>query len=512
MQRRDPLVVSRHRVRAQGQQQGHGRGVAVLGGGQQRARRAHDRRLGGDQRASPRRVTGGGQGLQGVGPRQGRGRRAMGFQQFSQGREARQPRDGQHRPLLIGVRRVGVGAALQQPLRAADMVLADGVAQQVVQRRAAQVLAQPVGTLHAPVVELSGGLGLAPQHVVPVGVVADDRDVVERLGVVGVGPERHQQRDQGLGLRMAGLGAFAQADRAGQHLERGLPVVGEAEVRIGSGLQQTARHGQAVRVVEAAIGHVGQGGPAARGVYAPNGVRIARQMALDGLQIATGGRREQAVAGQVRMALEDAAGDGRLAVPAVAQDLLEPLATALAFDGQVVDRGLQGDPAFLAIFQGHGVLDVAQSRFGGCVGPSRREACSSGNVARPQGFQPPLGVLAQGFDVRLGRELTAHGKPSFQWPNVRLRKAGRRLVRYLEGQAGWEDLPCRGQAALQKRAEAIKSSARPIRQPTRFMLMIFTAGFRIWPFIDGTLVGPSVRPARIFFTTSMPCTTLPNTA
>ncbi len=252
---------------------------------------------------------------------------------FQEGRHLQEPGElGQGMDGLagVGVECAGIGAARQQPLRALQMVLADGVAEQVIERADLHLAAQRLLADHAPHPGAAVRLAMSPEHVVPMGVLSGDGDVVERLGIVGIGPGPDQQLHQLQGLGVAGLDPFAQADGASQHLEGGAPAVVELEVRIGAGLQQTARDGDGVDWIEPAVGDAGESGPFQRAARPPGAHRIAGETPLDLGELAAGRSGEQAVGGDGRIALQDPAGRHDVAVPAVAQHLVHPLGVALA--------------------------------------------------------------------------------------------------------------------------------------------------------------------------------------
>ncbi len=116
------------------------------------------------------------------------------------------------------------------------MVLSDGISKQIIEH--AQV--KETGTCVAPVRDFAACLTASPQPVVPEHVVADDRDVVERLPIVGIHAGFNQQIDEFHRLRVARLCALAQADGTCNHFERAAPAVIELNVGIGTCIEQKA--------------------------------------------------------------------------------------------------------------------------------------------------------------------------------------------------------------------------------------------------------------------------------
>src|SRR5262249_49900430 len=133
----------------------------------------------------------------------------------------------------VGMDTVGSGAVNQQPFGPSEMIVGDGVAQEIVeriQRNVAPVRPRFLPPLYQPVALLAD----PPKEVEPSRVVTGDGRIVERLRVVRIGAALDEQQGQLIRLRMRWLVAFAVADDAGQDLERIAPAIVELRVRVGA--------------------------------------------------------------------------------------------------------------------------------------------------------------------------------------------------------------------------------------------------------------------------------------
>ena len=211
---------------------------------------------------------------------------------------------------------------------------------------------------------------------------------------------------------MAGPGAFAQPHRSGQNFERAAPAIVEPEIRVGAGRHQPLRNGDRVDRVETTVGDVGQSGPCPRTAGLPGRLGVRGEPALDLFQVAACGCREQAVSRDLRIKLQDAPRGRKMPVPAMAQKLVHACRMALSVEREILERGLERDPAIPAIFARKRLLHVAQAWFGRRFRPGRGKPRARLGIAGTERFEPAFGVFPERVETGLEREL-AHCKPSF---------------------------------------------------------------------------------------------------
>jgi hypothetical protein len=166
-----------------------------------------------------------------------------------------------------------------------------------------------------------------PEKLQPGGVVAGDRGVVERLGVIGVGAALDQQRGECRGPWMRRLGALAFADHAGEDGEGILPVIGEAGIGVSAAVEQHPVDGESFGIAarQPRIGEVEQRLPVERPAFAARRGRIGGQPAFDRSPVAGRDGGIEAMRPEFRRSRQQARRRRRVPLSGGAEQDLRPL-------------------------------------------------------------------------------------------------------------------------------------------------------------------------------------------
>ncbi len=176
----------------------------------------------------------------------------------------------------IGMRRIGIRTMGQEPFGALQMIVGDGIPEQIVERCQQQAAAElGIPRFIAPGRKPVAGRAGIPQEIQPEDIIRCDRGIVERLQIARVGAAFDETGGKFPRLGMRRLNALALADDAGQGGKLGRsPIADPMRVGIGAVIEQERRDLDRVvlasrqagmRQIEKRLTHERTAGPRCRG-------------------------------------------------------------------------------------------------------------------------------------------------------------------------------------------------------------------------------------------------------